>query len=171
MRLRLGALLLAASAAAFGADREFDRLVRAVESHFGVEQTHIPLMGFANFVLKVGHPAGASEFHLSVFEHLAMDGAGDGAALDRIMAEVSRGLDPLVRVRSNKSRECTYIYTAQDGKRTKMFIATFGRDEATVVELKLSMDALAERLRDPRLAGILPSAGRKSGADSRDTEP
>ena len=35
------------ASAAYGADREFDRLVGAIQDHFGVKRTHIPLMGVA----------------------------------------------------------------------------------------------------------------------------
>src|ERR1019366_4316346 len=102
--------------------REFDGLVKVVESRFGVQRTHIPLMGVANFFVKVARPEGAAGFRLAVFEDLKFDADGDGAALDRIMAEASHGLHPLVRVRSRRDREWTYIYTAEVGKITKMLI-------------------------------------------------
>lgn len=153
MRPRLLAVFLAASAAAFGADREFDRLVKAVESRFGVQRTHIPLMGVANFFVKVARPEGAMGFKLAVFEDLKLN--ADGAALDRIMADASEGLHPLVRVRSRRDHEWTYIYTGEAGKTTKMLIATFERNEATVIEVQLSMDALLRSLGDPARTGKL----------------
>jgi len=151
MSTRLLAVFLAASAAAFGADREFDRLVKAVESRFGVQRTHIPLMGVANFFVKVARPEGATGFKLAVFEDLRFD--GDGAALDRIMADASEGLHPLVRVRSRRDHEWTYIYTGEAGKSAKMLIATFERNEATVIEVQLSIDALLRSLGDPARTG------------------
>ena len=155
MRARLLAVFLAASAAAFGAVREFDGLVKVVESRFGVQRTHIPLMGVANFFVKVARPEGAAGFRLAVFEDLKFDADGDGAALDRIMASASEGLHPLVRVRSRRDREWTYIYTGEVGKITKMLIATFERSEATVVEVQLSMDALVRALGEPARTGKL----------------
>jgi hypothetical protein len=155
MRARLLAVFLAASAAAFGADRNFDRLVNAVESRFGVRQMDIPLVGVANFFLSVARPEGAAGFRLAVFEDLKFDVDGDGAALDGIMAEASEGLHPLVRVRSRRDHEWTYIYTGEAGKTTRMLIATFGRSNATVVEVKLSMDALLRALADPARTGKL----------------
>jgi hypothetical protein len=155
MKPRLLAVFLAASAAAFGADREFDRLVKAVESRFGVQRTHIPLMGVANFFVKVARPEGAMGFKLAVFEDLKFNTDGDGAALDRIMAGASEGLHPLVRVRSRRDREWTYIYTGEAGKTTKMLVATFERNEATVIEVQLRMDALLRSLGDPARTGKL----------------
>jgi hypothetical protein len=155
MRARLLAVFLAASAAACGADRDFDSLVHAVESRFGVRQTHIPLMGVANFFVSVARPGGATGFRLAVFEDLKFDSDGDGAALDRIMAEASAGLHPLVRVRSRRDREWTYIYTGEAGKITQVLIATFERNEASVVEVHLSMDRLLRALGDPARTGEL----------------
>lgn len=151
--LILTASILTAQGAAFGADRSFDGLVKAVEKRFGVEQTHIPFMGMANFFVSVARPEGASGFRLAVFEDLKFDADGDGAALDRMMADASKGLHPLVRVGSRRNHEWTYIYTGEMGKNNRMLIATFERTEATVVEVQLSMDALMKRLQDPASAG------------------
>lgn len=115
----------------------------------------IPLVGVANFFLSVARPEGAAGFRLAVFEDLKFDVDGDGAALDGIMAEASEGLHPLVRVRSRRDHEWTYIYTGEAGKTTRMLIATFGRSNATVVEVKLSMDALLRALADPARTGKL----------------
>jgi hypothetical protein len=156
--MRLLALVLAVSAAAFAADRDFDRLVKAVESHLGAKRTHIPLLGVANFFVKTARPEGVAGFNLAVFEDMRTLDPEDGQALDRMMAEASAGLHPLVRVRSSRDREWTYIYTGETGKTTTMLIATFERHEATIVEVKLSIGALLKALESPRLAG--KSVGR-----------
>ena len=153
MRSRLLALFLAASAGAFGADRDFDRLVKAVESRFGVQQTHIPLMGIANLFVKAARPEGASGFKLAVFEDLKLDSDDDGARLDRMMADASGGLHPLVRARPRRDHEWTYIYAGEIGKTTKMLIATFGRDDATIVEVDLDRDALRRLMDNPSRVG------------------
>ncbi len=152
MKLRLPALLILASAAAFGADREFDRLVNAVEDHFDVHRTYIPLMGVANFFVKVARPAGTSGIKLAVFEDLRGPDETDGPALDRMMAEAAAGLYPMVRVRSRRDREWTYIYTGEVGKTTTMLIATFERREATIVQVKVNLDALLRTINEPRFA-------------------
>jgi hypothetical protein len=162
--MRLLALVLAASAAAFGADRDFDRLVKAVETHLGVKRTHIPFLGVANFFVKTARPEGVAGFKLAVFEDLRPLAWEDGRALDRIMAEASAGLHPLVRVRSSRDREWTYIYTGDAGKITTMLIATFERNEATVMEMKLGLSAVLKALEEPRRAG--KSFGRGTERDT-----
>jgi hypothetical protein len=154
MKRRLLAVLLLASSAAVGADREFDRLVKAIESHYGVKRTHIPLMGVANLFVKVARPAGASGFKLAIFENLdSAPGYRDFADLDRFFDELSaNGLRPLVRVQSRPNGESTYICTGEIGKSTRMLIATFQRNEATVIEAAVNTDLLLKTIAAPELA-------------------
>src|SRR5580704_19671935 len=96
------AILLVAAGVAFGADHEFDRVVNAVESHYGVKRTHIPLMGVANFFIKVAHPAGTSGVKIAIFEDLPTNMEySDSDDLSRFMDGICRGgLHPLVLTRS-----------------------------------------------------------------------
>ena len=155
MRVRLLALLLIAASAAYAGDKEFDRIVRAIESHYGTPQTHIPLMGMANFFVKVARPAGTSGFRLAVFENLGSSPAyGRPAELDQFMRGISgNGLHPLVRVHSRVSDESTYIYAGEIGRSTRMLIASFQRNDATVIEVKVSMDTLLKMVESPKRAG------------------
>jgi hypothetical protein len=154
MRARLLAILLAASAAARGADRAFDQVVKGIEAHYGTSRMHIPLMGLASFALKVGQPGGTSGFKLAVFQDLDSSAENGGQAdLDRLMDRVGSSLHPLIRVRSRRDGESTYIFTGDAGKSTTMLIATFQRREATVVEVKVNMDTLIETIATPETAG------------------
>jgi hypothetical protein len=155
MRSRCLVLLLAISAAACAADREFDRVVHEIESHYGTKRTHIPLMGVANFVVKVGRPAGASGFKLAVFQDLDSSREyGDEADLERFMDRLgSRSLSPIIRARSHSKGEYTYIFLGEVGKSTRVLVATFQRREATVVEVKVKMDTLMQMLGSPGGAG------------------
>ena len=58
------------SGPALAGDVEFDTIVRRVEAHCDTGHTRIPFFGLANFVVKVVHPAGASDLKLAVFEDL-----------------------------------------------------------------------------------------------------
>jgi hypothetical protein len=154
MRPRLPAVLLLASCSLFGADREFDRVVAAVESHYGVKRMHIPLMGVANLFVKVARPAGASSFKLAIFENLnSADRYGDMADLDQLFDDLSaRGLRPVVRVHSRRNGESTFICTGEAGKSTKMLIATFEHNQATVIECQVNIDLLMKTIAAPELA-------------------
>jgi hypothetical protein len=167
MSPRLLALLLAASSAAFGAGNEFDRLVKAVESHFGVRRTYVPLMGFANFIVNVARPEGARGFKLAIFEDFRGDPADP--ELDRIMERAAGGAVPMVRTHSRRDGEASYIYLSEAGKVSRVLIATFERHEATIVEVKVDMDRLVRLLDDPARAGRgLSNSGGRRSSDRRD---
>lgn len=155
MRVRLMALLLIAASAIYAGDKEFDRIVQAIESHYGTTRTHIPLMGMADFFVKVARPAGTSGFKLAVFENLGSFPAyGRHTELDQFMRGISgNGLHPLVRVHSRVNDELIYIYAGEIGRSTRMLIATFQRNDATVIEVKVSMDTLLKMVESPKQAG------------------
>lgn len=159
MRVRLLALLLAAASATYAGESEFDRIVQAIESHYGTTRTHIPLMGMANLFVKVARPAGTSGFKLAVFENLGSSPSyGRRAELDQFMRGLSgSGLHPLVRTHSRANSESTYIYAGEAGRSTKMLIATFQRNEATVIEVHVNMDTLLKMVESPKGAGKLSS--------------
>ncbi len=156
--LAVALLALSAAGAAFGGDAEFDRIVKAIETHYGTRPTHIPFMGVANFFVKVAHPEGASGIKLAVFEGIASQ-SGDGSRndvwrdRDRFMDSLSGShLHPLVRVHSRQNGEATYIFMDPEGKAgksTRVLVATFGRDDATVVEVKANVERLLKSLQDP----------------------
>jgi hypothetical protein len=151
MKPRLLALLLAVSSAAYGADQEFDRIVKAIENHYGIKPAHIPFMGAAGFFVKVVRPAGTSGFKLAVFEDLqASTGYRDQLELDRFMEGIaSGGLHRLVVTHSRRDGEASYILAGEIGKSTRMLIATFDRYEATVVEVRVDISTLLKTLGSP----------------------
>jgi hypothetical protein len=153
MTTRLLAAVLIVCSVAFAGDWEFDHIVRAIESQYGTKRTHIPFLGLANFAVMVTHPAGASGFKLAVFEDLKSS-REDLIERDRFMNSIpSGGLQPLVRVHSRRNGESTYIFMGDAGKSTKVLIATFERNEATVVEVKVNMDTLLKVINQPEHAG------------------
>jgi hypothetical protein len=149
MNRRLLALFLAGAGAMYGAGREFDRVVDAIEHHYGVKQTHIPFMGLASFVVRVAHPAGTSGFRLAMFENMPATGA-DRGELDRFMEQVSReGLHAIVVTHSTRDDESTYILAGDAGKSTRLLIATFDRREATVIEAEVNLETLLRVIGSP----------------------
>lgn len=151
MNGRLLAVLLVATAAGLAEDWDFDHVVKAIESHYGAKRVHIPLMGVANFALKLKHPAGAQEFQLAVIEDLdASPAYRDFADRDRLMQALSgHGLHPIIAVHSRRDAQSTYIFMAEAGKSTQMLIATFGHDGATVIQVKAEGNTLLRALEDP----------------------
>jgi hypothetical protein len=143
---RLVLLLLACGAAA-GADRDFDRVVKAIETHYGTRHANVPLMGVANFFVKVARPAGTTSFHLAVFDHLS----SSAEDRDEFMDQLDSGkLHPLVKVRSTREgAAATYILAADAGKSTRMLIAAFSENEGTIVQVTVNAAALRRTIEHP----------------------
>jgi hypothetical protein len=142
--LTLTALLLAISAALPAS--EFDWMVREFSRQSGAHQLHIPFFGLARFVVAVGHPAGASELNLAVFEHPNMLSDDFSHLAD---STVGTAWKPIVRVRS-KSGEATNIYAQQDGKHLKLLIATLEKEEAVFVQVRIRPEALIKFVDDQK---------------------
>jgi len=160
--------MMIASGAAFGGDAEFDRIVKAIESRYGTRPLHIPFLGAANFFVKVARPEGASGFKLAVFEDLrdlkSAEDPGAWRARDRFMDTLSGpNLHPLVRVHSRRNGEATYIFmgpASKSSKSTRVLIATFERNEATVIEVKANIETLLQSLQEPEHASRAIEGGR-----------
>jgi len=161
---RLAVLLMVSLGAGFAGDWEFDHVVKAIESHCGTRHTYIPFLGLANFVVKVARPAGASGFKLAVFENLrSAPGYRDREELNRFMDGLSSAsLHRVVCARSRRDGEATYIYVGEAGSSTKMLIASFDRNEATVVEVKVNIETLLKTIDAPE------HARKWAGEDGRD---
>ncbi len=143
----LSLLLLACAAAA--ADLNFDCGVKAVESRYGARRAHIPLMGVANLFVKVARPSGTSSFRLAMFDNLN----SFGESRDDFMDHLEAGhLHSLARVHSGQEGDATYILAGDAGKSTRLLIATFGRNAATVIEVKVNAAALRRTFERPDLA-------------------
>jgi hypothetical protein len=124
-------------------DRDFDALVRGIETDYGVSRTRIPLMGMVNFFVKVSRPGGGRELRLALFETPRLN------SLDTDLENrLAPGWRPFVRVIS-KGREATAIYANPTGKHFKLLIATLESHEATLVQVSLSQKALKQWLTDP----------------------
>lgn len=147
---RAALLLIAAAGTAVAGGGEFDSIVKAIESHYGTRPTHIPMMGLARFAVKTAHPEGVSGFRIAIFEDLPAAPGDRPADRDNFMNGVPGSrLRPVVQVHSRAGEESTYIYAGEVGKSTELLIATFERNEATVIEARVSMDILVKALKDP----------------------
>jgi len=147
MIARLLSLLLLISATGSAAAHEFEDLVKAIERHYGAKRTHIPLMGAANLFVKVAHPAGTSGFKLALFDNFSL-GDEDAAQLNRFMEAAGGSLHPTIRTHS-RGGEATFLYTGEVGRSTRVLIATFERNQATVIEVNVSMEVLMKLIQSP----------------------
>lgn len=146
-------LVLLLVPAASAGDRDFNAVVRGVESNLGIRRTRIPLFGTMMFFVKVARPGGVKQLEMAIFDEVKYS-PPDEARFDELMrSAVGDRWSPMVRVRSRRDHEWTYIYVRPDGRDFKMIIATFERDEAVLMHLKVKPEALLDSLDEPEHAG------------------
>ncbi|HEX4166934.1 MAG TPA: hypothetical protein VHZ55_15825 [Bryobacteraceae bacterium] len=123
---------------------DFDWLVREFARESGAKQVHVPFLGFARFLVVVGHPAGTTDMRLAIFER------GDLETLrfsDLTDSTVGDSWSPMIRVRSKRG-ESTNIYGRSDRKHLRLLITTLDGDDATFVQVNLEPKALIRFIDD-----------------------
>lgn len=117
---------------------DFDWLVREFSRESGATQQHVPFFGLARFVVAVGHPAGARDIKLAIFERGDLETPRFSALTD---STVGSSWKPMIRVRS-RNGESTNIYVRDEGKHLSVLITSLDRNEATFVQVQLEPRAL-----------------------------
>ncbi len=118
---------------------EFDWMVREFSRETGASQTRIPFFGLARFIVAVGHPAGASELRLAIFENTNLEPARFSDLTDMAVGSAWK---PMVRVRS-RDGESTNIYEQSNGDNLRLLITTLERGgEATFVQVRVKPTTL-----------------------------
>ena len=132
---------------ALASDRQFSGVVSAIEHHYGVRHTHMPMLGFALFFVR---PEGMSGIKLAIFEnfHPRADRAADDV---RDVVEHSLGSDwhLFVHTHSREDHENTLIYTNVGDGKMQMLVISLESDEATVVQMNLSDEAIKHWMHEP----------------------
>lgn len=151
--LRVPALLfvflLLAPRTAGALESDFQAVVGALESQFGVPRTHLPFAGLASLLVRASGHSGVHELEFATLEQLRHE--PDRAR--RFSATVRRALgdswQPLVQVRAPLRGAYTGVYLRGAGGQVRMLIATLDDDDATVVELRLDAVHLRAWLHTP----------------------
>jgi hypothetical protein len=118
---------------------EFDSLVREFSRESGATRINIPFFGLARFAVAVGHPAGASELNLAIFENADLEPRRFSELTDYVVAR--HEWKPMVRVRSRHS-ESTNIYVQQNGRDLRLLVTALDNREATFVLVRIKPEEL-----------------------------
>lgn len=132
-------LALAVTAPGAARDREFDAIVRALEARYDSSPTHIPMFGFANFLVKVARPSGATDLKLAIFADLRQPVFREEEDFTALVGE-SLGPDwhPFIRVHERRHDQWVCIYSNFAAGRWKLLIASLEQREAAVIRIRLN---------------------------------
>lgn len=151
----LAVALLVPSAAALAKDKEFKAITKHIEKKYQARRTKIPLLGLANFAVKLIRPAGVKGFKLAIYENQDFSPRQNEASFASVMREAyAAGWNPLVQTYSKRDGGTrTFVYAREEGKDIKLAVVAFQEREAVVAEVKFNPDAAARFLQKPELLG------------------
>src|SRR5215468_8436476 len=150
------ALLLTPSFFALAKGKGFKDVVKHIETHYGAKKVRIPMLGLANFAVRLIRPAGVKGFKLAVFEDQNFSLLPGAASFDTVMREsYNKDWQPLVQINSKRDGNShTFIYVKSSGKDVQFALAALENREAVVLEVKFNPDATARFLENPKIMGI-----------------
>ncbi len=145
------ALVLTATVSAAPAtagDREFNQIVERLSTAYGKKP--MPFMGLISFAARFAQPEGVTGMKLAIFDGVDPSLSPDPADFDAFVERVA-GPDysPMVRVRSNRDREQTYVYVRDAKSGYEMLVLSLEPSEAVVVKMHLNPKAMEAWLDEP----------------------
>ena len=150
------ALLIAPAFSAQAKGKGFKDVVKHIEKNYRAKKTRIPMLGLANFAVKLIRPAGVKGFKLAVFEDQDFSAREGSVSFDTVMREAyDKNWQPLVQINSKRdSNSRTFIYAKSSGKDVQFALVALEDREAVVLEVKFNPDAAARFLENPKIMGI-----------------
>ena len=156
------ALAWTAPAAAKGDD--FGAVVKLIEHFYHVKHQGIPLLARASMKAvttaarirggEYKRLAEAGSVKLAFFEDQAFDSRGGIVGFkSSLNGALGETWSSLVQTLAPKDEEQTYIFVRNAGAQFNVLVVTIERHDATVVQVNLKPDTLAQLLRDPNEMG------------------
>jgi VWFA-related protein len=160
------ALLITPSFFALAKGKGFKDVVKHIETKYGAKKVRIPMLGLANFAVKLIRPAGVKGFKLAVFEEHDFSARPGMVSFDAVMREAyNKDWQPMVQINSKRNGAShTFIYVKNSGKDVQFALAVLEDREAVVLEVKFNPDAAARFLENPKIMGI--SLGKSIRGDN-----
>jgi VWFA-related protein len=150
------ALLPALAFNAQAKGKGFKDVVKHFETNYRARKTRIPMLGLANFAVKLIRPAGVKGFKLAVFENQDFT-LREGAEPFEVIMRNAYGKDwqPLVQVTSKRDgHNHVLIYIRCSGKYVQFALLALEDREAVVLEVKFNPDAAVRFLENPKIMGV-----------------
>lgn len=154
-------ILLFSTLTVLGQEKGFKGIVQHLEKNYHGKRTRIPMLGLANFVVKIVRPAGVKSFKLAVFEDSDFIVNRGSTSFDSSMRSLMpKEWQPLIRINSKRGgTERTYIYAKPAGKDLQLMTVILEPREAVVMEVRLNPDAVARFLDNPKVMGVSIASG------------
>jgi hypothetical protein len=146
--LALAFMATVSAAPATAGDREFNQIVQRLSATY--QKKPMPFMGLVSFAARFAQPEGVSGLKMAIFDDVDPSLAPDATGFDAFVQRVA-GPDycPMVRVRSNRDREQTYIYVREAKGGYEMLLLSLEPSEAVVMKMHLNPKAMEAWVDEP----------------------
>ena len=152
--LILTVCLLAVAPPTRADEPEFDALANYIKQNYQAQKVKIPFFFLARLAVKLVRPAGVKSFKFVMFEQVKLANGDAAQPLNQVMREVlAPEWQPLIRVRARDGQQM-YVYAREAGKDVKLLIASIDHEQAFVVRVKFSPQALAKWMQNPEIMGV-----------------
>ena len=153
------ALLLLPTPLVSARGKGFKDVVKHIEKNYQAKKTRVPMLGVANFFVKIIRPAGVKGFKVAVFQDQDFSPAKDAIPFQTAMREAyleTKGWKPLVQMNSKRdgANNRVFIMFKENKKDVEVAVTTLEDREASVIEVKFSPDKMAQFLDNPKIMGI-----------------
>lgn len=148
-------LLFAPAVRAQAQGKGFKDLVKHLEKNYRAKKTRIPMLGLANFAVKLVRPAGVKGFKLAIFENQDFSRISGAESLAILRHAYHSEWQPVVRVTSKKDGfNQIFIYSRSSGKELQFALMSLTEHQAVVLEARFNPEAAARFLENPKIMGI-----------------
>lgn len=151
-RLLVIFMICLATISVSAADPEINAAVKAMKSHYGIKQTHIPWIARA-FMKPLLWGSGV-RLGFAVFEDQALPSQTTVDELDRV---IGPALGPewhsFITSVSTRNGERTVIFVRTVKNQMQLFIVSAERDETSVVKVRLDKKSIRMWLKEPQERG------------------
>lgn len=137
----------------------FKDVVKHLQTNYRAKKTKIPMLGLANFAVKLIRPAGVKGFKVAVFEGQDFSPRAGEVPFMSVMRQAylpNKGWKPLVQTNSKRdgALQRSFIFFKENKKDVEVAVTTLSENEAAVIEVKFSPDKMVAFLDNPRIMGI-----------------
>ena len=146
--LRYTVLLLLPMLAVSLQASDMARVVRALETDFGVHHTHIPMLGAAMFVGRVATGFRTPGVKLAIFEDEDFSQRSPQEIQHSLVHALGPHWTPFIKSVSRYGEEQSWIYVSDSGKKLQMFIASVARSELSLIEVNVSESQMRKWIND-----------------------
>lgn len=127
----------------------FRAISHGLEQRFGFRRTWIPFLGMARIAVRSVHPSGVHDFQLAVY---ADTPKADPLEIEKLIgSRIEKGFQPLVRIRSARSDEWTFVYArpTKDERVMELIVLSHDDTETVLVRLTADMEKVMRQIGDP----------------------